>query len=383
MERLHVPWLFIGPTGSGKLTQARRWIEAAHGTSMKLPLECRTFTIGDGYEARVLASPYHFEIDIPNLSMQDKQIIGELLTTFFSSGDVFNSLRSGHRKLVILRRAHSLSLPAAIRVRAILQQYILPPEAGGMIWMTAREMSGSLALLEDAFVRFRVPRVSLLDWKSNSAIPVNLQTYEAWDRCNGRIERIKDILQFFPDGRIPAWPRRIQDFYNEMMEIVIRHALSSKLPSLDIVYWIRGRIYQALSLCQNGPDIIDSYAAAIQHHAMRIEPQLFWKCMSSLVHSEPHTSYRTPLSLEAALLNLFEVLRSNKTMPYVETEKSHEKPEDIAKAHEAVSHTNEVRFDMVAPTTDSTETIGIAVGTTASTKSGRRRAAPRKKKVGE
>ena len=379
MERLQIPWLFLGPSGSGKLTQARKYIEAAHGVSLKLPLESRTFTVGDGYEARVLASPYHFEIDIPNLSMQDKQIIGELLTTFFSSGDVFSSLRSGNRKLVILRRAHSLSLPAAIRVRSILQQYVLPPDAGGMIWVTAREMSGSLAILEDAFVRYRVPRISLDNWTTNPAIPSILQTHEAWDRCNGRPERVQEIVKFFPDGRIPAWPRRIQDFYNEMMEILIREALAPKTPTLEIVAWIRGRIYQALSLCQNGPDIIDSYAAAIQYHAKLLEPSLFWKAMHSLTLAEPHTSYRTPLSLEAGLLNLFEVLRANKTI-------SLEKPKTIAKVHAAVSPTNEVRFDMGAsPIVSASETtaIAVAVGTTSNTKSGRRRAAPRKKKVGE
>ena len=377
MERLQIPWLILGPTGSGKLTQARKWIEAAHGVNLKLPLESRTFSVGDGYEARVLASPYHFEIDIPNLSMQDKQIIGELLTTFFSSGDVFSSLRSGNRKLVILRRAHSLSLPAAIRVRSILQQYVLPPDAGGMIWVTAREMSGSLAILEDAFVRYRVPRISLDSWISNPAIPTILQTHEAWDRCNGRPERVQEMIKFFPDGRIPAWPRRVQDFYNEMMEILIREALAPKKPNLAVVEWIRGRIYQALSLCQNGPDIIDSYAAAIQHHAKLLEPQLFWKAMSSLTLAEPHTSYRTPLSLEAALLNLFDVVCANKTL-------SLEKPSSIAKAHGAVSPTNEVRFDMGAsPVVSTTETIAVAVGTTSNTKSGRRRAAPRKKKVWE
>jgi hypothetical protein len=378
MERLQIPWLFLGPTGSGKLTQARKWIEAAHGVTLKLPLESRTFTVGDGYEARVLASPYHFEIDIPNLSMQDKQIIGELLTTFFSSGDVFSSLRNGNRKLVILRRAHSLSLPAAIRVRSILQQYVLPPEAGGMIWITGREMSGSLAILEDAFVRYRVPRVSLETWTTHPDIPSILQTHEAWDRCNGRPERVKEIVKFFPDGRIPAWPRRIQDFYNEMMEILIREALVSKLPTLEIVTWIRGRIYQALSLCQNGPDVIDSYAAAIQNHVKILEPQLFWKALSSLTLAEPHTSYRTPLSLEAALLNLFEVLRANKTV-------SIEKPKTIAKAYDsALSPANEVRFDLgTSPVVSTTEAISVAVGTTSNTKSGRRRAAPRKKKVGE
>lgn len=380
MERLQIPWLFLGPSGSGKLTQARKFIEAAHGISLKLPLETRTFTVGDGYEARVLASPYHFEIDIPNLSMQDKQIIGELLTTFFSSGDVFSSLRSGNRKLVILRRAHSLSLPAAIRVRAILQQYILPPDAGGMIWMTAREMSGSLAILEDAFVRYRVPRMSYTDWARTPEIPTALQSAEAWDRCNGRIERVKEIVRFFPDGQIPAWPRRVQDFYNEMMEILLREALSPKNPTLDIVYWIRGRIYQALSLCQNGPDIIDSYAAAIQYHAKLLEPQLFWKAMSSLIFAEPHTSYRTPLSLEAGLLKLFEVVRVHKTQTI-------EKPTVITKATgHATSPTaiNEVRFDMESSpiVSVSGEKIAVATGTTSTTKSGRRRAAPRKKKTG-
>jgi hypothetical protein len=377
MERLQIPWLFIGPSGSGKLTKARKYIETAHGISLKLPLEVRTFTVGDGYEARVLASPYHFEIDIPNLSMQDKQIIGELLTTFFASGDVFSSLRSGNRKLVILRRAHSLSLPAAIRVRAILQQYILPPDAGGMIWMTAREMSGSLAMLEDAFVHYRVPRMSYDEWTHAPEIPAILKSTEAWDRCNGRTERVKEILKFFPDGHIPAWPRRVQDFYNEMMEILIHAALSNKPPTLDIIYWIRGRIYQALSLCQNGPDIIDSYAAAIQYHAKLLEPQLFWKAIASLILAEPHTSYRTPLSLEAGLLKLFEVIRANKTA-------SIEKPVPITKATYATSSTiNEVRFDMGASSSiNSVETIAVATGTTTNTKSGRRRAAPRKKKTG-
>ncbi len=399
MERLQIPWLFLGPTGSGKLTQARKWIEAAHGISLKLPLESRTFTVGDGYEARVLASPYHFEIDIPNLSMQDKQIIGELLTTFFSSGDVFSSLRSGNRKLVILRRAHSLSLPAAIRVRAILQQYILPPEGGGMIWITAREMSGSLAILEDAFVRYRVPRMSFDTWSKHPEIPTSLQTREAWDRCNGRPERVQEILKFFPDGCIPVWPRRIQDFYNEMMEILIRDALAPKTPSLDIVSWIRGRIYQALSLCQNGPDIIDSYASALQYHAHLLEPQLYWKAVRSLTSAEPHTSYRTPLSLEAALLNLYEVIRANKTACI-------EKPSAITKAPHAATvataataatvataatattattPTNEVRFDMGTSSINSAESsvVVTAAAAASNTKSGRRRAAPRKKKVGE
>jgi hypothetical protein len=310
MEYLAIPWLFIGPSNSGKLTQARQWIERAHNTSITLPLEERKFTVGDGYEARVYASPYHFEIDIPNLSMQDKQIIGDLLTTFFSSGDVLNSLRTNTRKLVILRRAHALSLPAAIRVRAVIQQYVLPPEASGMLWMTAREITGSLSLLTDAFVNHSVPRMPFTQWSALS-IPEPLKTYNAYDRCNGRPERVQNIVKFFPDGNIPTWPRRIQDYYDEMMRFLIAAARSGKKPNLTVILWIRARIYQALSLCQNAPDIIDSIATAVQRCADDLEPHVFWKAMCSLAMSEPHTSYRTPLSLEAALLDLFEIIRLN------------------------------------------------------------------------
>jgi len=311
MNRLHTPWFFIGPNGSGKTTQARTWIEAAHGGKITLPMETRTFSVGDGYEARVYASPYHFEIDIPNLSMQDKQIIGDLLTSFFSSGDVLTGLRTGGRKLIILRRAHSLSLPAAIRVRAILNQYVLPAHASGMLWITAREMTGPLAILEDAFVRHRVPRMPFTEWNTHPKLPAALQSEQAWRRCEGRLERAADVMQFFPDGNIPAWPRRVQDYYDEMIRELIYVARSGKPPTLAIVLWIRGRVYQALSYCQMGPEIMDSCAAAVQRNAELLEPAVFFKAMTALSRAEPHTSYRTPLSLEAGLLALFEVVYAN------------------------------------------------------------------------
>jgi hypothetical protein len=311
MDRLATPMLFLGPSGSGKLTQARGWIEEAYKTKLCLPFEVRNFSVGDGYEAKVHASPFHFEIDIPNLSMQDKQIIGELLTTFFSSGDVFNSFRTSTRKLVILRRAHSLSAPAALRVRAIIQQYVLPPDAAGMIWMTGREMTGPLSILEDAFVKHRVPRMPYSVWMT-LPLPAPLLKLEAYNACEGRKERAEEIVKYFPDGIIPAWPRRIVDFYDEVLDTLLKVAASSKPPSLDIILWIRGRIYQALSFCQTGPEIIDSCAAALTRAANRVDAETFMKSIQALTRIEPHTSYRTPLSLEAGLLILFEMLRNNK-----------------------------------------------------------------------
>jgi hypothetical protein len=310
MQRLATPWCFIGPSGSGKATTARKWIEEAYGTKLIYPLEQRTFSVGDSYEAKVLASPYHFEIDIPNLSMQDKQIIGDLLTMFLSSGDVLNSLHNSTRKLVILRRAHCLSLPAAFRVRAILQQFVFPANASGMIWITTREMTGALSLLEDGFVRLPVPRMSLPAWETT--VPASYRSVIAWDRLEGRPERATAMAQFFPEGPPNStWPRRIQDFYDELVTEMManRHF---REPNLDTVLWIRARVYDALSFCQTGPEIVDSCAAALVRYyaANKDTPsEILWEVMNTLAQSEPHTSYRTPLALEWAILNMYDVMR--------------------------------------------------------------------------
>jgi len=313
MERLAVPWLFLGPAGSGKSQQMRKWIGDAHGSPIESPLEMRTLTVGDGYEARVYTSPHHFEIDIPNLSMQDKQIIGELLTTFFSSTDVFNSLRASSRKLVVLRRAHSLSLPAAVRVRAILQQYVFPPEATGMLWITAREMTGPLLLLADGFCTHRVPRLSFTDWCTKSTDQSVFHNQTAYEACEGRVDRVKALHTFFPTATA-TYPRRIQDYYDELIRLIIRNARSGAAPTLNVVNWLRASVYQMLSFCQTGPDIVDCCAAAVQRQFDLLEPHVFWKAMESFTTAEPHTSYRTPLSLEMVLLNLFECIREHSTV---------------------------------------------------------------------
>jgi hypothetical protein len=306
MNKLACPWMFVGPSGSGKLTQARKWIEEANNAKLIYPLESRTFSVGDGYEAKVLTSPYHFEIDIPNLSMQDKQIIGDLLVMFLSSSDVLSSLRTSARKLVILRRAHSLSLPAAIRVRAVLQQYVLPANASGMIWITAREVTGPLTLFDDIFVPVRVPRISFSEWITR--VPETFQTEEAWTRLEARPERIQQMVKFLPDKLI--WPRRIQDFYDELIQKMIEGAKKYPQANMHCVEWIRARIYDCLSFCQTGPEIIDSCAAAVTRQAHLLNhPTLFWKIMEELSSAEPHTSYRTPLSLEWGVLRMFEIMR--------------------------------------------------------------------------
>jgi hypothetical protein len=302
MANVAVPWCFIGPAGSGKTHLARSWIETAY--NHPLTLETRTFTVADDYTVRVAASAHHFEIDVPNLSMQDKQIMGELLSTFFNAGDVLNSMKLGGRKLVILRRAHTLSLPAAIRVRAIIQQYVLPANGTGMIWITAREMSGPLSILEDAFVRVRIPRITYPVWCST--VEKSFHSMEAFERLEGRVKRAEKMKEY----GITIFPRKISDYYDELICAMIRE--EGTTPSLSCVKWIRARVYEVLAFCQNGPEVIDAIAAALLRQSDKLEAEHVWKGMDVLANSEPHTSYRTPLALEAAFLELFEVLRTSK-----------------------------------------------------------------------
>jgi hypothetical protein len=147
-----------------------------------------------------------------------------------------------------------------------------------------------------------------------TAVPSLFATQLAYEKCEGRIERIEEIQKYLPN-QVPAqWPRRIQDFYDEMVASLIQNARSGRKPDLKVVQWLRAIVYQALSFCQTGPEIIDSCAAAIQRQHTLLEPHVFWLAMKSLTTAEPHTSYRTPLSLESAVLFLFEMVRTNSTL---------------------------------------------------------------------
>jgi hypothetical protein len=204
-----------------------------------------------------------------------------------------------------------LSLPAAIRVRSILQQYVLPANAAGMIWITAREMTGALSLLEDAFVRYSVPRIRVEDWCRTETIPEVYRTADAWLALEGRPERAREMAKYFSNGST-VWPRRIQDFYDEMVEQMMHGIYAGKAPTIDIVEWVRGRVYDALSFCQTGPEIVDSCAAAFTRYMEthpETNPDYFWAVMNVLAESEPHTSYRTPLALEWAMLNMYDAMR--------------------------------------------------------------------------
>ena len=312
MANLHFPWLFIGPPGTGKTRAARKMIaDSLHITEAEVyPKDMRMFKVGDDYECRVYCSPYHFEIDIPDMSMQDKQILVEVLSMLFSAGDVFAGLKTNKRKLVILRRAHCLSLAAAVRLRWILETRICPEGGTGMVWLCAREITGSLSVVEDIFVRVRVPVPTREEWAVTwAACP---QIADSYDKFEGRMDRPAALLRWGKKClEERTYPQMVSQCYTSLIVEILRGCIRASLkkitgPPLATALWVRERVYDFLGLCQTGTEFLDGYCAAVETALLNsyCTFPMFRAAIAVIAATEPNTSYRNPISLEKMLLDI-------------------------------------------------------------------------------
>lgn len=309
---MEFPWLFVGPAGAGKTTAARKKLADSIGVSLEevYPKDIRLFKVADDYECRVYCSPYHFEIDIPDMSMQDKQILVEVLSMLFSAGDVFSGLKTNKRKLVILRRAHCLSLAAAIRLRWILETCVCPNGGTGMIWLCAREITGSLTVVEDIFVRTRVPCLTKEQWAV--AFSHNTQIAGLYDQLDARIDRARAMEKWGATCLSnDKFPRLTMSCYDDLISEILRGCISAALakiekPPLVLATWIRERVYDLLGLCQTGTEFLDGYSSAIETAFQKsyCSFDMLSAVIFVLASSEPNTSYRNPISLEKILLDI-------------------------------------------------------------------------------
>ena len=311
MESLSLPWMFVGPAGVGKTRAARMKLAESLGVGLNdvYPKETRHFKVADDYDCRVYCSPYHFEIDIPDMSMQDKQILVEILSMLFIAGDVFAGLKTNKRKLVFLRRAHCISLAAAVRLRWILETCVCPVGGTGMIWLCTREITGAISTIEDIFVKQRVPLMDKTNW---ATIWRNTQIENMYDMLDGRMDRAITIQKWGkPCIENNYIPRSILNCYEDLIVEIIRGCVSAALkqvtmPPLVLTTWIRERVYDLLGLCQTGTEFLDGYCMAMESAMIKgyCTFNMFKAVITVIATAEPNTSYRNPISLEKMLLDI-------------------------------------------------------------------------------
>jgi hypothetical protein len=267
------PVLWVGPAGSGKLTAARR----ALGVPPHKEPRLQTLEIGD-YSARFWEFPTHMEIDIMDLSMMDKQILPELLMRLLSTRDV----TSAGRKIMILRHIHGLSPPAAVRLRACLEDLVWTPGSPAMIWCTARVVNAVVAGLIDGFVYKRVP---------------------------GSLERADKKALAERHGLTVSGVPTIQSYIAEMLR-QMAVALDEGPPTLAAVSWIRSRVYDLLGLMITGGDLVAGlvWATVRLAAAGTLSTARAKAVLSVLTRSRWVPSYRTPIMLELIVSAVYEAL---------------------------------------------------------------------------
>lgn len=269
---LEFPVLWVGPAGSGKLTAAR----AALGAE-GIP-KLRTLEIGD-YVARYWEFPTHMEIDIVDLSMMDKQILPEMLSQLLSTRDVMRIAGTADKKMMILRRVHALSPPAAVRLRACLEELVWAPGAPAMIWCTARVVNSVVAGLIDGFVYRRIAAQSdMKDLRTVLAKKVGVTT------------------------PVPT----IASYISDMMRQLVLTTKDGP-PTLEAVKWIRARVYELLGLMITGSELTTNLVWSTVRLASTgaITDAQATRVLDMLTRVRWVPSYRTPLMLEMIIAGVY------------------------------------------------------------------------------
>lgn len=277
MKPSHFPTVWVGPAGSGKLRAAR----AALGVGDQEP-RLQTLEIGD-YAARYWEFTTHMEIDVMDLSMMDKQILPELLTQLLSTQDVCGS----GRKIMILRRIHALSPPAATRLRACLEELVWTPGSTAMIWATTRVVNSVVLGILDGFVYRRVPGTIRTDTKM-----------------------LASALGVLNPDTVPT----VQSYIAEMVRQMVI-ALEEGPPCLAATTWIRGRIYDLLGLMITGADLVSGlvWATVRLAAAGTLDSTRARAVLDVLARVRWVPSYRTALMFELIVSSVYVALQKPTT----------------------------------------------------------------------
>jgi hypothetical protein len=262
LRKTNLPILWLGVGGSGKLEKIRR---AAGATDIVgFSFEVKELQMHDDYKARVIIAPSHIEIDVSDFSMQEKQILPELLLRLTQHADVVQNFK-GKQRLLVIRRAHAMSLSTAIRIRSTLEQFCMGRNPTTCIWLSAREMNPAIAFLEDLFVKVQCPLT------------------------NRSLEP-------------PMLP-----YMREIVETVLNE--KGQL-DIEIVTWTRECVYSLLGLNLSTLECIELLFRVLTEKYLekRIDETKYLKSIKVIGSLAGSASYRTPLLLEAVFLDISQIL---------------------------------------------------------------------------
>ncbi len=186
---------------------------------------------------------------------------------------------------MILRRIHGLSPPAAVRLRACLEELVWSPGAPAMIWCTTRSVNSVVLTLMDGFVYRRIAAPSA-------------QTEDRPDRTD-LLTKVGLLKQ----------PPTIASYISEMLRQIVL-ALREGPPTLAAVPWIRARVYDLLGLMITGSDLVSGLTWATVRLAASgsLSTKQAISVLQVLAKSRWIPSYRTPLMLEMIMISVYEAV---------------------------------------------------------------------------
>jgi hypothetical protein len=267
IRKTNLPILWLGVGGTGKLEKIRRAAGVPEKDLNGFSFEVKELQMHDDYRARIIIAPTHIEIDITDFSMQEKQILPELLLRLTQHADVVQNF-SGKQRLLIIRRAHAMSLSTAVRIRSTLEQFCMGANTTTCIWMSAREMNPAISFLEDLFVKVQCPR-----------LPTSL--------AHPMLPYMKEILA----------------------EILNETRKTGQL-DIEIVTWIRECVYSLLGLNLSTLECIELLFQSLTEAYLTatISEAKYLKTIKVIGSLAGSASYRTPLLLDSVLLDISQIL---------------------------------------------------------------------------
>jgi hypothetical protein len=267
IRKTNLPILWLGLGGTGKLEKIRRAAGVPESELNGFSFEVKELQMHDDYKARIIIAPTHIEIDITDFSMQEKQILPELLLRLTQHADVVQNFY-GKQRLLVIRRAHAMSLSTAIRIRATLEQFCMGSNTTTCIWLSAREMNPAISFLEDLFVKIQSPK-----------LPKSLAH--------------------------PMLP-----YMRSIIDTIIEEEKSGRPPDIEIVTWTREIVYSLLGLNLSTLESIELLFQGLSEFYLsgKITEKRFLQCLKIIGSLAGSASYRTPLLLESIFLDISQVL---------------------------------------------------------------------------